>query len=229
MSSDQLSPRERLLAAALRMLESGGPESLQARKLAAEIGASTMAVYTHFGGMPELLDALVREGFERFNERLDRLPETEDPVTDLLAQGLAYREFALANPQMYRLMFGLTTRGIGGRVRDLTEEGMPTTMAEGQTAFGYLVDVVTRVVHAGRVRQDEPAVIASQMWSTLHGYVLLEMSGVFGHSDHGLARVLWPLTVNLLVGLGADRAAVERSALGVAEASGASARSGQEI
>ena len=53
----------RLIETARRLLEAGGPEAVQARKLAAEIGASTMAVYTHFGGMAELFEALIRDGF----------------------------------------------------------------------------------------------------------------------------------------------------------------------
>ena len=53
------SPRERLVEAGTRLLERDGPEALQARKVAAEIGASTMAVYTHFGGMNGLLEAII--------------------------------------------------------------------------------------------------------------------------------------------------------------------------
>src|SRR5439155_23623512 len=102
-------PRDRLLGAAIGLLDTGGPEALQARKVASEIGASTMAVYTHFGGMPQLVEAVVREGFRRLDERLAAVPRTEDPLADLFALGLAYRAHALENTQLYRLMFGITT------------------------------------------------------------------------------------------------------------------------
>ena len=55
MASMSSSPRERLVEAGTRLLERDGPEALKARKVAAEIGVSTMAVYTHFGGMNGLL------------------------------------------------------------------------------------------------------------------------------------------------------------------------------
>lgn len=213
MTSDQLatSPKERLLHAALQALEEGGPEALQARKLAAQIGTSTMAVYTHFGGMPELFTELVREGFVRFGRRLAEAPATDDPVADLAALGLAYRDYALNHPQRYRLMFGLTAPGVPNKQElDLIAEGSPTSMPEAGATFEQLVDAVRRVIEAGRIRPGDPVAIAGQMWSSIHGYVLLEMTGVFGGS--GLTQILGPMTTSLLVGLGDDPETTVRSA-----------------
>lgn len=214
-------PRERLLEAALRMLEAGGPEALQARKLAAEIGASTMAVYTHFGGMPELIEAIVREGFARFGAALVVSTETDDPMADFLDQGMAYREFARRHPQLYRLMFGLAgTDKLRSYQQDMTVTGTPGALPEGQTSFGHLVTALDRLQSAGLIREQDTVAAAGQVWSMTHGYVSLEMTGVFGHEDHGLAQVLAPLAVNLLVGLGADRAHVERSMVAAFSARG---------
>lgn len=69
-----LSIRERLVAAALTVLERDGPAAIQARTLTREIGVSTMAVYTHFGGMPNLIEAMVREGLSRFAEHTRGVP-----------------------------------------------------------------------------------------------------------------------------------------------------------
>ena len=218
MSSDQTaaSPRERLLDAALDALEEGGPEELQARKLAARIGTSTMAVYTHFGGMPGLYGELIREGFVRFGEHLARVPRTDDPVADMAGLGLAYRQYALSHPQRYRLMFGLTEPALPVRAKqDLTTEGSPTAMPEAAATFSTLVDAVERMAEAGRIRIDFPAedavAVAGQAWSQVHGYVLLEMTGVFGPDHNGLTRILAPMIRHLLVGLGDDPAAVQRS------------------
>src|SRR5689334_4686628 len=90
--------REALIDAGLRLLERGGVEALRARKVAAEIGSSTMAVYTHFGGMTGLIDAVAEESFARFTQALTEVPETDDPVADFLVMGIGYRRFALANP-----------------------------------------------------------------------------------------------------------------------------------
>jgi AcrR family transcriptional regulator len=207
-------PRERLVEAALQALEEGGPEALQARKLAAQIGTSTMAVYTHFGGMPELFDALVTEGFVRFGERMAEVPKTDDPVTDFAALGLSYRDYALKHPQRYRLMFGLAGPGVPRKdSQDLTEEGSPTRLPEGAATFETLVSAVQRVIDSGSIHDADAVTLAGQMWSATHGYVLLEITGVFGPPEHGLAQILGPMMVNQLVGLGADRESVRKSML----------------
>lgn len=206
------SPRSRLLNAALQALEDGGPEALQARKLAAQIGTSTMAVYTHFGGMPGLIEELVREGFVRFGQHLAGVPETGDAVADLCGLGLAYRDYALGHPQRYRLMFGLAAPNIPVRGKqDLTTEGSPTSMPEAAATFETLVAAVRRVADAGRIQDANAVAVAGQAWSMTHGYVLLEMTGAFGHDHNGPTRILAPMMRHLLVGLGDDPGAVQRS------------------
>ena len=79
---------------------------MTARRVAGEVGASTQAVYTHFGGMDELLAEIWREGFRRFGDALDEPAVTDDPVADWMAQGWGYRRFALRDPHLYRVMFG---------------------------------------------------------------------------------------------------------------------------
>src|SRR5437660_4675054 len=101
--------RTRVLDAAMRLLDTDGPDALQVRRIAAEVGSSTMAVYTHFGSMIELRTAVVREGLTRFVTALEAAGSTDDPIADLFGQGAAYRRFALDNPHLYRMMFGVST------------------------------------------------------------------------------------------------------------------------
>lgn len=201
-----LNTRDRLVAAALLVLERDGPAAIQARTLAGEIGTSTMAVYTHFGGMPKLIEAMMREGLARFAEHTRGVPHTDDPMADLLAGGLAYGEFALQNPQMYRLLFGLTDLGV-----DKLPEGVatPWDLAEGVDALSVLVSAVERVIETGRIRPQEPTAVATQILSATHGFVLLVMSGIV--DSRGAQDVMAPLAINLMVGLGDTRRRAERS------------------
>jgi AcrR family transcriptional regulator len=207
------SPRDRLLEAAIRLLAEGGPESLQARTLAAEAGTSTMAVYTHFGGMPQLIREIAREGFARFGRRLEEAPRSDDPVADLLGLGLAYRDHALDNPPLYRLMFGVTapagTRQAG---TDLTTATIAGDLPESEAAFTHLVDAVRRIIDSGRARQEDPVRAAAQIWSAVHGYVLLEIAGYFGTDDRGVEQILLPLGTKLAIGAGDTAEAAGRSA-----------------
>lgn len=203
--------------AGLEMLEQGGPEGLKARALSAAAGASTMAVYTHFGGMAGLYEALTLEAFVRFDRRLAQAPVTDDPVADIFTLGLAYRDYALAHPQRYRLMFGATAPGAGTPVgHDLTAEGTPALRPEVNAPFDRLSERVRRAMAAGRMRRGDPVAAAGQVWSMVHGYVLLEITGWFGYEGRGVFDVLAPHAVNLVVGLGDDRAATESSLVAAA-------------
>ena len=205
-------PRASLVEVGVRILERDGLPALSARKVAAEARTSTMAVYTHFGGMAGLLDAIAVEVFARFTQALTEVPETDDPVADFLAMGLAYHRFALANPQRYQLIFGTSPpASIAAYRADLTVTGSATNRTEWATSFGALRTAVHRMIVAGRIREDDELAVAGRLWSLNHGAVMLEMAGFFGHEGHGLSQILGPLIIDTLVGMGDHREEAIRS------------------
>jgi AcrR family transcriptional regulator len=214
MASMSRGPREQLIEAGMRLLERDGPQSLHARKVAAEIGASTMAVYTHFGGMSGLVDAIAGEAFTRFAQALTEVPQTDDPVADFFAMGGAYRRFALQNPQRYQLIFGVSSPETITRNRtDLTVTGSVVDRSKRAASFEALLTGVRRMIAAGRIRDDGVVAIAGRLWSLIHGAVMLEMAGFFGHHGHGLTQILEPLTIDVFVGMGDERDKATRSML----------------
>lgn len=102
---------ERLVEAAVTMLAQKGPSEIKARSVAEAAQVSTMAVYYHLGGLPELLQAVVDKGFRDLDRAFDAVPLSDDAVVDLFAMALATRQLAQHNPHLYDLMFGLSTRG----------------------------------------------------------------------------------------------------------------------
>ena len=204
--------QESLVAAGVRLIERDGLAALSVRGVAAEAGTSTMAVYTQFGGMTKLVDAIAVDVFVRFTAVLTEIPHTDDPVADFLALGLAYHRFALANPQRYQLMFGTAAPASITRFRaDLTETGSATNRVEWAESFEALRGAVRRMMAAGRIRADDELAVAGRLWSLNHGAVLLEMAGFFGREGHGLTHILGPLIIDTLVGMGDDRAAATES------------------
>ena len=82
-------------------------------------------------------------------------------------------------------MFG-TSVGLADRYHaDLTVTGNASDRAEFAVSFEALLDVVRRMIDAGRIRDDGESVIAGRLWSITHGEVLLEIAGFFGHEGHG--------------------------------------------
>ncbi len=200
-----------LLRVAGRLLEDEGPEALQARRLAADIGASTQAIYTLFGGMPGVFEALVSDGFARFAEHVAAVPESEDPVADHFAKGAAFCEWALLHPQLYRLMLGLTAGSL--RSQSGLELQMSRAFAnfpEGQAALHVLMRSLDRVKESGRIRPIDTTVLAGQFLSATHGWLLLTIAGAFDLNQEA-RDILGQLAVNLMVGLGDSREAAEQS------------------
>ena len=189
-ASDPSDVRGRLVEEAARILDEQGPAALSARRLAAGAGTSTMAVYTHFGGMGPVVDAVATEGFRRLIAAVDEVERGDDPLQDLLAMAVAYRSNALANPHLYAVMFGaVSVRGLGGR-------GADPEVAE--AAFAQLASAVERAMDSGGLRADDPRAVAAQFWSALHGYMMLELAGMDQVVPDPEHRVLWRLLGNLL-------------------------------
>lgn len=157
VSPRRLDPNNRavLIDIAARLISEAGPGALSTRRLAAEAGTSTMAVYTYFGGLPALVRAVVAEGFARLAEHLGSVVRTADPLSDLAALATAYRANAHANPHLYAVMFG--TASLGGYRRDVEETD------EARGTFEVLVDGVRRAADAGAVRADDAEQLAAQL------------------------------------------------------------------
>ena len=111
---------ERLVRATVKLLAEQGPSAIKARTVASASGLSTMVVYSHFGGIPELIRAVADHGFKELGRAFSQVPVTEDPVADLFAMALTCRRIARANPHLYDLMFGLSTRATYRRCRSRT-------------------------------------------------------------------------------------------------------------
>ena len=206
-SQTQRSVRDEMLHAAVGLLDGEGPDALQTRKVAGAAGTSTMAVYTHFGGMRGLIAEVAEEGLRQFDAALT-VPQTDDPVADLFAVGAAYRRYAIERPHMYRLMFGSTSaHGINAPSQNL----LTLTVAEIERrypSFAHVVRGVHRCMLAGRISagaaDDDATVVATaaQFWALIHGFVMLELAGYYGDEGSAVTPVLAAMTSNLLVALG---------------------------
>ncbi|MFD7659887.1 TetR/AcrR family transcriptional regulator [Actinosynnema sp. NPDC059797] len=204
MSPRKLDPelRTALVDIAARLLAEHGAEALSTRKIAAEAGTSTMAVYTYFGGMSGLVREMVHEGFARLERQFARVRQTDDPVADVLVLGHAYRHNAKANSHLYAVMFGGQSLA-----------GFSLTEDDRQYGRYTLVDVVacvTRCVEAGRFREADPLLVAHELWIATHGLVNLELGGYL-IDPVDADRCYEDLLRSLIVGVGDTTEAVARS------------------
>src|ERR1700730_13117687 len=144
----------RLVEAAIRLLAEQGPSAIKARTVASATGLSTMVVYSHFGGIPELARAVIDQGFKELDAAFSQLPVTEDPIADLAVQALTCRRVARENPHLYDLMFGLSTRST---YRPVTDSGVRSSGRSPafRGAYAHVTEACARLVSSGRVKQQD--------------------------------------------------------------------------
>lgn len=150
-----------------------GIGGLTVRAVAAEARVAPMGVYNRLGGKGGIVAALLTAGFDRLRAAVE-VGGAPEARTRLQACCVRYREFALANPRLYAIMFqaAVSTERDAGQVR------------EHAAAF---LDVLTRHVElaasAGTLAAPDAREAAQQIWSALHGAVALELKGLVQTPD----------------------------------------------
>jgi AcrR family transcriptional regulator len=185
-----------LLETAARIIAAEGSGKLTLRRLAGEVGTSTMAVYTHFGGMTELRREVRREGFARLGAFLGAVETTDDPVADFLVLGWAYYTNATTYPDLYRAMF------MDGPVDAADADA-------GLDTFDQCVAGARRCVEGGRFAPADPVELATQVWALLHGIVSLRLAHLLAPDQADAS--LRTATVTMFTAFGDDPDALHRS------------------
>ncbi|CAA9572322.1 MAG: hypothetical protein AVDCRST_MAG49-3762 [uncultured Thermomicrobiales bacterium] len=202
-----------ILEAAGKLLAEGGVDDFSLRGVARAVGYSPAALYEYFPSKEALLDTLYFEGRgglgDRMRAALATLPEDVSTADAMRALGHAYRSYAFENRELFLLVF---SGGHAGGVAKPAADGEPipdgvaldgrqdpTSSAAGtddKTAFDLLVDTCARGVARGEMASRSPLVLAMAAWSTVHGFVMIELSGAMGAipppgGEHGAAAQLW--------------------------------------
>jgi AcrR family transcriptional regulator len=161
--------REQILDAASRLLvETGDEDAVSIRAVAEAVGVTAPSIYLHFADKTELIFAVC----ERYFDKLDRVASeaargSEDPVDSIQLRGRAYIRFGLENPEPYRVIF----------MRKPTDTPLPWQYEKivGSSAFGHLLQDVTRAIEAGQV-EGHPMLVSVSLWSAVHGITSLLIS-----------------------------------------------------
>ena len=156
--------RGEVLQAAMDLLrETGSEDAMSLRAVAQRVGVSVPSIYLHFADKQALLDAVCAEVFEALHVALKSASvEAKDPWAALRAQGVAYVEFALANPEHYRIVM----------MRPPTAGETHETDQIATGAFGHLLDGVTACIGLG-ILEGDPLHLGMKLWATAHGIASL--------------------------------------------------------
>jgi AcrR family transcriptional regulator len=152
--------RQKLVDAATLALDAGAGEP-SLRALARDLGVSAMASYRHFPDKAALMAAVVEQGFVRLSATLAAADASAPGMQALVAQGLAYVDFAMAHPGLFRLMFGPAGQA-------------DNAAAARARAYNRLS------ARVAALQPGNPAAATLACWAVVHGLAVLQL-------DHALA------------------------------------------
>lgn len=101
-----------LVKAAIALVKKYGPDHLSLRAVSAEVGVSPSASYHYFSDKTALVSAVGKVLFDELANKQETAinkikgSDAKSSIDKFQALGYAYFEWALAEPNLYRLMFG---------------------------------------------------------------------------------------------------------------------------
>lgn len=153
------SRRGEILESAKRLFLQDGIQHATMRRIAAELGVSSTALYVYFPDKTAILDAIAEAMFEALLVAYANSQDPDLPRLDRFRAGLmAYVDLALSRPDEYRLTFDAKACG---------------TAAAADKSFGMLQSNVAGLMEAGVFRPGNPLEVAEALWACLHGVVML--------------------------------------------------------
>ncbi|MFB8281447.1 TetR/AcrR family transcriptional regulator [Nocardia colli] len=185
---------------ALRLLAEGGPDAISLRAIARDMGMTAGAIYGYYATRDDLITTLISDVYNALVDRVeaarDAIP-ADDPGGRIVAWGEAVRDWAIAHPAEFRLVYGDPVPGYQ------PPPGGPAAVAEARACTGLVGLTAAAWPHAEQrqtlgdttwsefdpglvehVRGDFPDLppaalaLALRMWGRMHGLVALE---VYGH------------------------------------------------
>jgi AcrR family transcriptional regulator len=150
-----------LLAAGEAELAEHGIEGFSLRGVAKRAGVSHAAPAHHFRDANGLLTALAAEGFRRFvdKQKVRQQAADKDPLSQLVAAGMGYIDFAMGHPALFRLMFS----------SDRPDHEAEDLHVAASAAYRQLVEDVARVRgNATGSSEPQPSEVM-RTWAVAHG------------------------------------------------------------
>jgi AcrR family transcriptional regulator len=158
-----------LIVAALKQIAARGPRALSLRKVARATGVSHASTYRHFPNKESVLATIAEQGFRKLSQAMRAAAQREREVLKILHRvGVAYVEFGVSHPHHLQVMFGDFI---------ISHEAYPSLVEASKEAYELLASAVQAGQQAGRIRSEDPQLVALAAWSQVHGLALLIASG----------------------------------------------------
>jgi AcrR family transcriptional regulator len=153
--------RAACLRAAMELLEEGGATALSLRAVARRAGVSPAAPYRHYADRDALISAVAAVGYRELAEQLAAAHPSPSTADDFGAIAVAYVQFALQRPALFRVMFA---------------EPCDTDNSERVAATNAISLYVSAIVQQSFPGFDTEA-LSTAAWALVHGLAFLHLDG----------------------------------------------------
>jgi AcrR family transcriptional regulator len=153
--------RAACLRAAMELLEEGGATALSLRAVARRAGVSPAAPYRHYADRDALISAVAGVGYRELAEYLAGAHPAPSTPDDFAAIAVAYVQFALQRPALFRVMFSDPCD------RDNSERVAATN------AISEYVGAIVRQSFPG----SNTEALSTAAWALVHGLAFLHLDG----------------------------------------------------
>jgi AcrR family transcriptional regulator len=181
--------RAALVRAAIELLEEGGESALSLRAVARRAGVSPAAPYRHYADREALLSAVAAVGYRDLAERLAGAHLAPSTPEQLATVAIAYVQFALERPALFRIMFGepcdrdndervAATAAVSHYVRAIVQRSFPQADADAlATAVWALVHGLAFLYLDGKLDASSPSVVAERIRAAIYALLTATPAG----------------------------------------------------
>lgn len=160
--------RARLIETATAMFAELGPDEVSLRGLAARLGVSRSTPYRYFRDLEAILQAVRSAALDRLAAACETaIAAQSDPLDQITAAGRGYLDFAIAEPNAFRILFDLRRAPPADdpAFRDAVER------------YGRITKAPIRAaIQAGKIEGDVDE-LARVLWCNVHGIAALRLAG----------------------------------------------------
>jgi len=190
--------KEEFINIAMNFIAKEDVDKLTLKILSDATGTSRSAIYKHFKNKDALIETIIEKGFDKFDVKTTTYlyDESKALIDKFYLTGKLYVEFAMQNPNLYRLLFGKKYAHIREELLSIKDEDC--------SGFSALQKTVEDGQKQGILKKDNSYRQAIVIWATMHGFSSLIING-FMDVKEIQEEVYATLFETLLIGMVANK------------------------
>ena len=165
--------KDSITEAALEIVRTQGPDSLNARALAKALGCSTQPIFSNFSGMEDVIRTVLGRSLDIYNEYVRKEFGRNEGFPPYKTNGMAYIRFAIEEKNLFKLLFMRDRSNDADHVEDKT-----------------FVEVLPLIMKATGFSEEQAALFHLEMWTCVHGIASLAATSYYTFDMDLASKVL---------------------------------------